>query len=239
MSNTDKWNSAVAGLFVCAGLMALGYLLQSAALKFKEYERTVVAKGLSEREMPADVVIWPIKFTVASDDLTGLYNSLESQGREIKAFLVTKGVKQDNITFSTPVITDKLAQEYGSNSKAQFRYVAAQTVTVYSRNVELVRRIMGSLSELGKKGIAFAGNDYDSRTEYLFTKLNEIKPEMIEEATKKAREVAEKFEADSHSRLGKIKRARQGQFTITPRDKNNPHIKKVRVVSTVEYYLSD
>jgi hypothetical protein len=73
----------------------------------------------------------------------------------------------------------------------------------------------------------------------MFTRLNEIKPEMIEEATRQAREVAEKFAEDSQSALGKIRQASQGQFTINDRDKNNPHIKTVRVVSTVEYYLSD
>jgi hypothetical protein len=62
---------------------------------------------------------------------------------------------------------------------------------------------------------------------------------MIEEATRNAREVAQKFAEDSDSRLGKIRQASQGQFSIEPRDTNNPHIKKVRVVSTVEYYLSD
>jgi hypothetical protein len=83
------------------------------------------------------------------------------------------------------------------------------------------------------------GGDYQSQTEYIFTRLNEVKPEMIEEATRNAREVAQKFAADSQSRLGKIRRASQGQFSISERDRNNPHIKQVRVVSTVEYYLSD
>ena len=98
---------------------------------------------------------------------------------------------------------------------------------------------MGSLSELGKQGIVFTGGNYQSATEYIFTRLNEVKPEMIEEATRKAREVAEKFASDSNSALGKIKKASQGQFSISERDKNNPHIKKIRVVSTIEYYLSD
>ncbi len=112
-------------------------------------------------------------------------------------------------------------------------------MTVYTDNIGAVRAVMGSLSELGKKGIVFTGGDYLAKTEYLFTRLNEVKPEMIEEATRQARVVAEKFASDSQSTLGKIKRASQGQFSIDPRDRNNPHIKKVRVVSTVEYYLSD
>ena len=98
---------------------------------------------------------------------------------------------------------------------------------------------MGSLSKLGKRGIVFTGGNYQNQIEYLFTRLNEIKPEMIEEATQNARQVAHKFATDSQSKLGKIKTASQGQFSINPRDKNTPHIKKIRVVSTVAYYLSD
>ena len=98
---------------------------------------------------------------------------------------------------------------------------------------------MSQMTELGKRGLVINADEYGNATEYLFTRLNEIKPEMIEEATRNAREVASKFAQDSDSRLGKIRRASQGQFSIAPRDRNNPHIKKVRVVSTVEYYLSD
>ena len=102
-----------------------------------------------------------------------------------------------------------------------------------------MRAAQNDLADLGKRGIAFAGADYGVRPEFLFTKLNEIKPAMIEEATRKAREVAEKFAADSKSTLGKIRNADQGQFSVTDRDSNTPHIKNVRVVSTLEYYLSD
>ncbi|MCK5665921.1 MAG: SIMPL domain-containing protein, partial [Thiotrichaceae bacterium] len=107
------------------------------------------------------------------------------------------------------------------------------------KNINNVRAVMKLLPELGKSGIAFTGSNYQAQTEYIFTRLNEVKPEMIEEATRNARAVAEKFAADSASKLGKIRQARQGQFSISARDKNSPHIKKVRVVSTVEYYLSD
>ena len=97
---------------------------------------------------------------------------------------------------------------------------------------------MSELSEIGKQGIVLSG-DYDSKPDYLYTGLSSIKPAMIEESTQNAREVANKFAADSDSRLGKIKTASQGQFSIEDRDQNNPHIKKVRVVSTVQYYLAD
>jgi len=227
MTSQSRGNAFILGLFIFLGLAALGQLGGRAAVRVKEYERTVTAKGLSEREYPADIVLWPIQFAEASNDLGQLYAALEGKTAE------------SEITISPPAITDKLALQYGGNGNARFRYSALQSVTVYSRNVEGVRRVMGSLAELGKRGIAFTGGNYETQTEYIFTRLNEVKPEMIEEATRKAREVAEKFAADSDSRLGKIRRASQGQFSIKPRDKNNPHIKKVRVVSTVEYYLSD
>ncbi len=229
----------ILGVFILAGMAVLGYLLGSAAIRFKEYERTVTVKGLSEREVPADIVIWPIQFTETGNDLTGLYDAIDAGAARIRRFLENRGIAAEEVSVSPPTVTDKSAQAYGGNARAQFRYTGVQTVTVYSRNVNRVREVMGSLSELGKTGIAFTGGNYQNQTEYLFTHLNEVKPEMIEDATRKARAVAEKFAADSRSRLGKIKRAYQGQFSITPRDKNNPHIKKIRVVSTVEYYLSD
>ncbi|WP_461481438.1 SIMPL domain-containing protein, partial [Porticoccus sp.] len=158
---------------------------------------------------------------------------------KIRQFLLAKGLSEEEITVAMATITDKSARDFDSNVRAEFRYTAQQTVTVYSRQVDKVRGVMGSLSELGKQGIALTGGNYQSQPQYLFTRLNEVKPEMIEEATRKAREVAEKFAGDSQSRLGKIKRATQGQFSISPRDINNPHLMNVRVVSTVEYYLAD
>ena len=173
------------------------------------------------------------------NNLEELYEAIDGNTTKISEFLAGKGVDKKEISFTTPSITDKSAQQYGNQAKAEFRYTAIQTVTVYSSDIDSVRKVMGELSELGKQGIVFTGGNYQSQTEYLFARLNEIKPEMIEEATRKAREVAEKFASDSKSTLGKIRKATQGQFSITARDKNNPHIKKVRVVSTVEYYLSD
>ncbi|MFH0265080.1 SIMPL domain-containing protein [Vibrio rumoiensis] len=227
------------GFFICIGLGILGYQLGSAAIEYKQYERSVTVKGLAEKEVTADVVIWPIQFTVASNDLSGLYNDVDRNTEKIKAFLLLKGVSPEAISFSAPAIVDKSAQQWGDNSRAEFRYSANQTVTVYSQKIDIVRNVMSEMSELGKQGIVFSGDSYASQPEYIFTGLNDIKPAMIEEATKNARVVAEKFAKDSDSQLGKIKRASQGQFTISARDKNTPYIKKIRVVSTVQYYLSD
>lgn len=239
MALESKQNALILGLFIFLGLTSLGYMLGNSAIKFKEYERTVTVKGISEREFGADIVIWPIQFTATGNNLEELYEAINGNTIKISEFLAGKGVAKKEISFTTPSITDKSAQQYGNQARAEFRYTAMQTVTVYSHDIDSVRKVMGELSELGKQGIVFTGGNYQSQTEYLFTRLNEIKPEMIEEATRKAREVAEKFAVDSKSTLGKIRKATQGQFSINSRDKNNPHIKKVRVVSTVEYYLSD
>ena len=239
MQEQNRTSAFILGVFIFLGLTVTGYLLGRAAIEFREYERTVTVKGLSEREYPADIVIWPIQFIVAGNDLGQLYSSVEASSTEIRMFLENSGISPDDISSASPAITDKSAQQYGNSARPEFRYSALQTVTVYSKDVDAVRAVMGSLSGLGKKGIVLTGGNYQAQTEFLFTRLNEVKPDMIEEATRKAREVAGKFAADSRSRLGKIRNARQGQFSIAPRDKNNPHIKKVRVVSTVEYYLSD
>ncbi len=239
MHESGKVSAFIFGASFIIGLAVLGFILGNTAIEFKEYERTVTVKGLSEREYEADVVIWPIQFTAASNDLEQLYSSTEISTSEIRRFLEKNGISSIEMSSSSPAITDKSARQRGDGAKPEFRYTALQTVTVYSKNIEGVRAVMGKLSELGKKGIVFTGGGYQSQTEYIFTRLNEVKPEMIAEATRNAREVAQKFAADSQSRLGKIKRASQGQFSISPRDKNNPHIKKIRVVATVVYYLSD
>lgn len=229
----------ILGISLFLGLSALGWLLGHALLDMKQLERSVTVKGLSEHEYPADVVIWPILFTEADNDLNRLYQTMDKGTQKINQFLSDRGISADEITVNSPAITDKSAQQYGGNSRAEFRYTATQTVTVYSSNIDVVREAMSDLSELGKQGLVLSGDNYQAQSEYLFTRLNDIKPQMIEEATQNAREVAEKFAADSNSHLGKIKRASQGQFSISARDNNNPHIKNVRVVSTIEYYLSD
>ncbi len=239
MTEKSKGSALILGIFILCGLAALGYLLGGAALKVKSMERSVKVKGLSEREFPADIVIWPIQFIVADNDLQNIYKTLEQNTSDIRTFLTDHKINAADISSNPPAITDKSAQRYGNSAPAQFRYTAVQTVTVYSKDIKTVRTAMGDLAELGKKGIAFNREDYEARPEYIFTRLNEIKPEMIEEATRKARDVALKFAQDSNSKLGKIKRASQGQFSINARDKSTPYMKRIRVVSTVEYYLSD
>ncbi|MEI2564670.1 SIMPL domain-containing protein [Vibrio metoecus] len=238
MTNMNTKTASVLGLSLIIGLAALGFLVQQMAVKFKEYERVVTVKGLSEREVVADTVIWPIQFTVADNQLSSLFETVDQQTQLITHFLVEKGIDRTAISLSAPAVVDKKAQQYGED-RSEFRYLATQTLTVYSKKVDLVRNIISEIGQLGKQGVVFNQDPYNNRVEFSFTGLNDIKPDMIEEATKQAREVALKFATDSQSTLGKIKTASQGQFSISDRDNNTPYIKNVRVVTTVEYYLSD
>lgn len=231
--------AAILGVSLIVGLVAAASIAANGFLEARAMERSVTVKGLSEREYVADIVLWPIQFTAASNDLDAIYQEIEASNKKIVAFLLLKGVNEQEISTSAPAIVDKLAQRYGGGDSGPFRYTATQTITVYSEAVADIRNIMSSMAELGQQGIVLNGDDYNSQPDYIFTRLNEIKPEMIEEATVNAREVAQKFAEDSQSTLGKIKRASQGQFSISARDRHNPHLKNIRVVSTVEYYLSD
>lgn len=231
--------AAILGAFVCIGLILLGVFASQGVVRLRALDRVVTVKGLSEREVPADIAIWPIKFSDAGNDLGALYTSIQRKNALVAEFLKDNGFSDDEITVSVPSINDRQAQGYGGSQPSEFRYYGSSIITVYSTQVDAVRVAMSRLVDLGKQGIAISGQEYDARTEYLFTGLNDIKPGMIEEATKNAREVAEKFAADSQSRLGKIRTAQQGQFSINDRDSTTPHIKKVRVVSTITYYLSD
>ncbi len=234
-----KYNAFILGGSLIIGLSLFGLILGNNAIRYKEYERTVTVKGLSERDYKADIVIWPIQFSLASNSLDDIYKSMDDTTKIITSFLKDSGIEEKEISYSSLGITDKFAQQYGDQNKTEFRYTTSQTVIVYSKNIDTVRNLMEKISDLGKQGIVFTNQNYDSKIEYIFDRLNQVKPAMIEEATKDARGVAEKFASDSKSQLGKIKSASQGQFSITDRDKNNPHIKKVRVVSTVAYYLLD
>jgi len=235
----NKVQAFIIGLSLIMGLYLLGYTLGESIIKYKSLDRTVLVKGLSVKEVNADVVIWPISYLRASNDLSQVYADLDADTASIRKFLKDNGFSEGEISITAPAITDKIAQDYGREDQIRFRYSAVQTLTLYSKKIEKARQAMIKITALGKAGISFKANSYETNTQYLYTKLNEIKPQMLKEATKNARASAQTFALDSQSTLGKIKSARQGQFSISARDANTPYIKKVRIVSTVEYYLSD
>ena len=231
-------NRIIESLIVALGLLLLGLAVRSGVKIFSERDRAVNVKGLAEMEVPADRVIWPLPFKEVGNDLNSLYDNLKVKNNAIVSFLKANGIKEEEISISAPVVIDMEAERYNANNPT-YRYNITSVITVTSSSVDQVRKLMSEQGELLKQGIAVTGGDYQYVTQYEFTKLNDIKPQMIEEATKNARASAEKFAKDSNSKLGKIKSANQGQFSITDRDDNTPYIKNVRVVSTIEYYLKD
>lgn len=239
MSISSRGAAAVLGLFLFAGLTSLGLTGGRAALAVKAHERSVVVKGLAEREVPADTVIWPLTYQVAGNDLAELTATIRKNNAAVERFLVEQGFDPAELGSGPPLIVDRHAQAWGDTGDIDYRYSATASVTLFTTNVALAKSAMGRAIELAQKGIALNGMHHGSEIRFLFTGLNDLKPGMIEEATRNARAVAERFAEDSASRLGKIRKAEQGQFSIRDRDATTPDVKNVRVVSTVEYYLSD
>ncbi|TEY09246.1 SIMPL domain-containing protein [Campylobacter sp. US18a] len=232
-----KTNNIFMALAIVLASLILAFGFNKALNDFKTLERSVSVKGLSQKEVEADTLIFPIKFTRSNNNLTNLYEDLEKDKQNILRFLQAQGVKADEISYNAPNIIDKLSDPYRNDNIVSFRYVGTGNLLIYTKNVKLGKSILEKISTLGKEGIVIKIENYE--IEYLYTKLNEIKPQMIEEATLNARNAAIKFAQDSNSHLGKIKKASQGQFSISNRDKNTPYIKTIRVVSTIEYYLKD
>lgn len=220
------------------GLIVLGYSLRGGIESFIEKERVVSVKGLAEKEVAANKVTWPLTFKVVGNDLTDLYNHIKQGNRTITAYLKSNGISEDEISINAPEIIDMKAERYNSNN-TPYRYNVTSIIIVTSNQVDKVRQLLAEQSELLKQGIALTSDDYRYSIQYEYTLLNDIKPQMIEEATRAARQAGEQFAKDSDSRLGKIKRASQGQFSISDRDANTPHIKHIRVVTTVDYFLKD
>ena len=216
----------------------MGNALSNGIIEYKDMDRTVTVKGLSEREVMADKVTWSLMYKELGNDPSQIYDLLEQKNNKVVAFLKNSGIKSQDISINPPVITDRQADNYG-NEIMTYRYKATSVITVTSNEVEKVRKLLTKQSQLMKQGIALVSNEYGNTNSviYEYTGLNKIKPEMIKEATENARATAQKFADDSDSKLGKIRTAQQGQFSITNRDDNTPHIKNIRVVSTIEYTL--
>ena len=232
----ETWKKSVPALLIALGLAVLGAFMYSAINNIAYRDRQVVVRGLAEREVLANKVTWPLVVKTLGNDLQQLYRQLNTNTETVVKFLTENGIPAEEISIGAPTVFDKDAQTWQSN--ATYRYNVTEVITVTSSQVEKVNALINRQGELLKFGVAL-NNDYEHRTTYEYTGLNEIKPEMIAEATRNAREAALKFSDDSDSKLGKIKTAVQGQFSISDRDSYTPWIKNIRVVTSVTYYLKD
>jgi len=246
--------SAILGGLLAVGLVGGGLLLGTRMRDFKRADRYVEVKGLVERTVKSDSATWPISFSEAGDSLPDVFAASEKDKAAVLAFLTAQGFDGADITVGSIAVTDRSTEQYNNNIKGP-RFVVQQTVTVESQNVDKVAAANAKTADLIRAGVVIQSGQ-GSGVSYSFNGLNALKPDMITEATKNARASADRFAADSGSQVGAIRSAEQGVFSIsaanagssTGEDGNQytadqqaqgSIMKKVRVVSTIDYYLED
>lgn len=231
------------GALLIAGGLALGgffpgYYYYQAKLK----NNTVSVKGLSEMDVRADLAVWDIKYVATGNELGMTQQQINQNLQQVREFLKKHGFAADEIIEGRVETNDLMTNPYRDNNNNSVRYIISQTVTVRSTKVDQVEAALRSTGDLVSQGVIL-DSQYGSPVSYIFTRLNEIKPQMLEEATKNATAAAQEFAKSSDSQVGKIRRAQQGVFSILPREQTNNAVetaqidKKVRVVSTVEFWL--
>ena len=243
-------NTTLRSVILAAGIFLAGLAVAAGVARVRSSDRYVTVKGVAEREVRADVAVWPLHVVGADNDLSAAHGRLTRSIAGVRAFLVKHGVDTTQVELTGFGVSDAQAQQYGGDRTPANRFVVRQTLLVRSADVDRVRLASQQIGELAAIGVVVssgAGGEYGGQgggPTFLFTKLNELKPAMIADATARAREAGEQFARDSRSSLGGIRKANQGVFEIVARDQapgitaDNQIAKLVRVVSTVEYFLN-
>lgn len=238
-------DAAILGGMLFLGLVFGGWMLGSQIKDIKLADRYVSVRGLAERNVKSDIAIWTLTVSASGDDYAGVLQRAADGKSKTLAFLSGAGVQSNEVSAASPDVTDKQAREYGTNDKGP-RYLVSQQIVVTSPRVDAIKEASGKTASLLEQGVMLGTN----RVQYKFSSLNAIKPDMISEATKNARQAAERFAADSGSKVGSIRQASQGIFSISaPNDAgaepnqyggdngDSSMMKKVRVVTSTDYYL--
>lgn len=222
----------IQGVAVVLAALVLGIFMVCTVKTLKSYDDTVKVRGLCEKEVPADRVVWRISYNEKDNSLADLRTTIRRNNDIIVKHLRDAGFSEDEIKVGNAGYDDRYT--WSNNvSQITFRYQANQTVTVFTKNLELVRKLQQTLeTDLVNQNILA-----NSWADYQYLGLNDIKPSMIAESLENARTAADEFAKNSHSKIGKMRTASQGYFEIEDLDENTPQVKKVRVVTTVEYYL--
>lgn len=242
-NNINTWIIAIA---IMVGLIGSGLAIGRALERFRVEERTISVKGLAEREVKSDMAVWILQTTVTTNDLVEGSRLVEINQAKIIDFLKSNGIGADEIFPQNSRVSDKLAREYGSNDIGMFRYIIEKPIQVRTSNIDVVEEVSKQTDKLLKIGVLLT--DTYNNLQYFYTGLNDIKPEMLSEATQNAKLAALEFTKESDMKLGKLKRANQGLFSIVDRDYSitSPTYggysdavydvyKKVRVVVSVDY----
>ncbi len=226
-------NNVLAGVCIALGLFFGGMFIYLGFNKIANKDRGVLVKGLSTRDVEADYVVWPLSYGWNGQDLPSLYQRMGDVSERVKNYLISLGFQETDLKQGAISVEDNWSNYYGDH-RPDFKYTLRSSIIVSTDKVQLVIASQGKESELLKEGIIVTSEKWN--VDYQYNGLSELKPSMIEEATKNARAVAQKFADDAQCSLGSIRRASQGQFTIED-DQYQPWLKHVRVVTTVDYIL--
>lgn len=232
----------LAAVVLAAGLALGGWFIGQGFVHGRLDDRFVTVKGVAEREVRADLAIWPMRFVATGNELNQVHATLDADARKVVEFLVRQGIPREAVELQSLEVTDVLAQPYRSGP-VESRFILAQTMVARSKDVDVIATAGQRVNELVDAGVVLSTEYGAGGPVYLFISLNDVKPEMIAEATLSARAAAQQFAADSGSSLGGIRRANQGLFQILGRNdipdlqEHKQMDKTVRVVTTIDYYL--
>lgn len=221
----------ILGTSVVLAALVLGICMVCTVRTLKSYDDTVRVRGLCEREVAADRAVLRVSFSDQDNELTDLRARMERDEQAVIALLKEAGFTDEEIKYTSARFNDRYDSYYSSNIR--FRYSANQTINVFTSKMDVAGELQKRIdAELLKRNII--SSTYAS---YEYHGLNGIKPVMIAESLGNARSAADEFAKNSHSRIGKMRTASQGYFEVEDLDENTPQVKRVRVVTTVEYYL--
>lgn len=233
-------------LLIAFSFLTLGDNILNGLTHFRSFDRYVSVKGLAVKDVDADLAVWSISFTVTAETLLQAQDSLSNSEKQVREFLQTNGIDTEQIRLQNISVLDRKAQFYNNDSSnATLRYVLSQTLVARTNNISSMLKASQNISDLVKQGVTLGDPNGGTNPvpQYLFTKLNDVKPELIAEATKNARLSAEQFANDSGQSVGQIRTANQGTIQIESRDpgisETESPRKSVRVVTTVEYFLGN
>lgn len=227
----------LSSLLVGAGLAMCGFFVGEGISGKNNPLRVISVKGLSEREVPASIATWNVSYATSGDNLDTINKQLAADTQEVVAFLKSAGFDEKDMAVQPPDLTDNRTVKRDKDDAAApppERYSASQSVLLRTSKVDLIKPALAAASGLMTKGVHLSGG---SAPNYIYNQVNEIKPAMIQEATKNARIAADQFAHDSQTALGKLRNASQGWFQIDNRDDATPERKVVRVVVDVQYEL--
>ena len=242
---TSRIANILAGLLIGAGIATGGYLAGEGLVKSRLGYRVVTVKGLSERQVEANLGFWPVRFMVTGATLDEARGRLEAAEAAVNRFLKEAGFAAADIQVQNIQAEDRQAGYNAGQSPAEVRFVLTQDMLVKSSDVQKLADASRKVGDLLRSGVVFTADSYNAGPSFVFTKVNDLKGEMISEATKRAREAAEQFALESGAKVGAIQNANQGVIEVTPlveipNDRPEKQIeKKVRVVTTITYFLVD